>query len=317
MVSSLALFLASLIVKQKFYTGRIEKALLLFFILSIASSAISSEPERALFYSFYWLSAYLAIANALNVDIHKRSSKKAFLRLGSGLILVELLTRIILNFIGLNYGLHSLASLSLVLLLFIGHDLRFFTYKYIAIVGIVITSSFKIYIALFFHLIFRMLNIWLILIGSIVTVSIFIYTILPIIDAYEDTLGKIWHMSGRTSIWAGLIAKLSSYDALRVVFGDGYHVGHRIELNNMSFYNAHNIWLSAFLNNGLLGLFFLILLFLKRLRSLRPGIPQVYTNSLFLIFLITTLANSAFLSGPSLVGVVSLFIFIISLRKKI
>ena len=95
--------------------------------------------------------------------------------------------------------------------------------------------------------------------------------LLTVFMSFTDTslLGRLEHGSGRLAIFTFLIERFESASELQKLIGFGYAAGDKFELENMTFYNAHNVLLSALLNLGILGLFLQILVFFSAANHLR------------------------------------------------
>ena len=303
-------FLSSLIyvmVSARFKVKFIETPLFMFFILSIIFSTLSEDGFKSLAYSVYWFFIYTAILTFLTNNSFFESSK--IIKYLFALILLEISIRMALIANGSGNGIHSVASLTAVTA-FLILGWQYWGKKAFFVIIMVATSSLKIFAALIAVYLSKLPKIILAMIAVPLVIKL-----LPILKANEILLGKIWHLNGRTTIWTYLIDKFLSLPITTQLTGLGYHIGHQFELHNRIFYNAHNIFVSLLLNNGIIGFALICMVIIKRLWLIKMNKIENIQKSLVVIFIINSLANSSFLAAPSLVGFLGLAIVVMTNRK--
>jgi hypothetical protein len=289
-----------------------ELPIFLIFVISIFSSIFSDEILKSLIYTIYWLITYLALGAYLSKTCP--ANIKGALNFIILLCGIEFAIRSLLLSSGQGNAYHSVASLTLAIgLLMLGR--RSWLAKVIFTGLILFTSSLKIIIALVVIRLTR-INKFLLLAVTLGFGFILSYYIVGGITRYEDALGKVWHFNGRFFIWDALLEKYKSWPLTHQMFGAGFHIGHQFEMYNEKFYNAHNIFISLLLNQGFVGLTLFLIVIISRLKAIIKMNLTSLQNALFILFLISSLANSSFFAAPSLVGFFGMFIIAFTRRRE-
>jgi hypothetical protein len=311
------------------------KYLTAYLIIGLVSVAWSEDLYRTAFYAPLTISCLFAIlflllsGNPTERHLIERSKKIVFLVI-IGKLIASLSTWIPgTSILGHFHGVAAFESLVLVIFILCNKvRVRQLPMLVGLLLIIALSTSVKTYVSL---LAFTATSLFLSVtygkkIGILLCLSSLVvigYLSLISLSDYS-ILGRLEHGSGRLAIYTHLLEKYTNGSLVEKIIGFGYVVGDKFEMENFIFYNAHNVFLSALVNLGVLGIGLQFLVFSS---AIKPFITfRQIRNRKFAILgggvvasFVNALANQSIagpVSGPFMCTVILIVVLTLMINQK-